>query len=118
PGIAGLVLSIGLAVDANVLINERIKEETRKGRSAPAALDLGFKSAYRTIVDATVTTLIATLLLFWFGSGPVRGFAVTMGLGIASSMFTAVAIVRAAMATWVRKRRPQQFVIAPLLRLN
>jgi SecD/SecF fusion protein len=118
PGIAGLVLSIGLAVDANVLINERIKEETRKGRSPAAALDLGFKSAYRTIVDSNVTTLIATLLLFWFGSGPVRGFAVTMGLGIATSMFTAVAIVRAVMATWIRMRRPKQFAIAPLLRLN
>jgi SecD/SecF fusion protein len=118
PGIAGLVLSIGLAVDANVLINERIKEETRKGRSAAAALDFGFKSAYRTIVDSNVTTLIATLLLFWFGSGPVRGFAVTMGLGIATSMFTAVAIVRAVMAVWVRRRRPKRFVIEPLLRLN
>ena len=118
PGIAGLVLSIGLAVDANVLINERIKEETRKGRSAAAALDFGFKSAYRTIVDSNVTTLIATFLLFWFGSGPVRGFAVTMGLGIATSMFTAVAIVRAVMATWVRRRRPKLFVIASLLRFN
>ena len=118
PGIAGLVLSIGLAVDANVLINERIKEETRKGRSAPAALDLGFKSAYRTIVDSNVTTLIATLLLFWFGSGPVRGFAVTMGLGIVTSMFTAVAIVRAVMAVWVRRRRPKRFAIEPLMRLN
>ena len=117
-GIAGIVLGIGLAVDANVLINERIKEETRKGRSAAAALDYGFRRAYRTIVDSNVTTLIATLLLFWFGSGPVRGFAVTMGLGIATSMFTAVAIVRAVMATWVRMRRPKQFDIAPLLRLN
>ena len=118
PGIAGIVLGIGLAVDANVLINERIKEETRKGRSAAAALDYGFRRACRTIVDSNVTTLIATLLLFWFGSGPVRGFAVTMGLGIVTSMFTAVAIVRAVMATWVRMRRPKQFVIAPLLRLN
>jgi SecD/SecF fusion protein len=118
PGIAGIVLGIGLAVDANVLINERIKEETRKGRSAAAALDHGFKRAYRTIVDSNVTTLIATFLLFWFGSGPVRGFAVTMGLGIVTSMFTAVAIVRAVMAAWVRRQRPQQFVIAPLLRLK
>jgi SecD/SecF fusion protein len=118
PGIAGLVLSIGLAVDANVLINERIKEETRKGRSAPAALDFGFRRAYSTIVDSNVTTLIATLLLFWFGSGPVRGFAVTMGLGIVTSMFTSVAIVRAVMAVWVRRRRPKRFAIEPLLRLN
>jgi SecD/SecF fusion protein len=106
PGIAGIVLGIGLAVDANVLINERIKEEARRGRSAAAALDHGFKRAYHTILDSNVTTLIATLLLFWFGSGPVRGFAVTMGLGIVTSMFTAVAIVRAVMATWVHRRRP------------
>jgi SecD/SecF fusion protein len=118
PGIAGIVLGIGLAVDANVLINERIKEETRRGRSAAAALDYGFQRAYRTIVDSNVTTLIATVLLFWFGSGPVRGFAVTMGLGIVTSMFTAVAIVRAVMATWVRRRRPKQFAIEPLLRLK
>ena len=118
PGIAGIVLGIGLAVDANVLINERIKEEARGGRSAAAALDHGFKRAYHTILDSNVTTLIATLLLFWFGSGPVRGFAVTMGLGIVTSMFTAVAIVRAVMATWVHRRRPKQFLIQPLLRLN
>jgi SecD/SecF fusion protein len=118
PGIAGIVLGIGLAVDANVLINERIKEEARRGRSAAAALDHGFKRAYHTILDSNVTTLIATLLLFWFGSGPVRGFAVTMGLGIVTSMFTAVAIVRAVMATWVHRRRPKQFLIQPLLRLN
>jgi len=118
PGIAGIILSLGLAVDANVLINERIREETRKGRSAAAALDAGFRRAYRTIVDSNVTTLAATLLLFSFGAGPVRGFAVTMGLGIAISMFTAVAIVRAVMATWVRLRRPKQFVIEPLFRLH
>jgi SecD/SecF fusion protein len=116
PGIAGIILGLGLAVDANVLINERIREETRKGRSAAAALDAGFRRAYRTIVDSNVTTLAATLLLFSFGAGPVRGFAATMGLGIAISMFTAVAIVRAVMATWVRMRRPKQFVIEPLFR--
>ena len=104
PGIAGIVLGIGLAVDANVLINERIREETRKGRSAMAALDLGFQRAYATIVDSNVTTLIATVLLFWLGSGPVRGFAVTMGLGIAISMFTAVSVVRVVM-TWIVARR-------------
>ena len=78
PGIAGIVLGIGLAVDANVLINERIREESRKGLSALAALDAGFRRAYATIVDSNVTALIATTLLFMFGSGPVRGFAVTM----------------------------------------
>ncbi|MBL8670146.1 MAG: protein translocase subunit SecD [Alphaproteobacteria bacterium] len=115
PGIAGIVLGIGLAVDANVLINERIREETRRGRSAVAALDAGFKRAYGTIVDSNVTTLLATVLLFAFGSGPVRGFAVTMGLGIAISMFTAVAIVRAIMASWVKIARPKAFAIEPLL---
>ncbi|UJW77455.1 protein translocase subunit SecD [Rhizobium sp. SL42] len=97
PGIAGIVLGIGLAVDANVLINERIREESRKGRGVHAAIDQGFQKAYSTIIDSNVTALIATVLLFWFGSGPVRGFAVTMGLGIAISMFTAVSVVRVAM---------------------
>ncbi|MBH0237815.1 protein translocase subunit SecD [Methylobrevis albus] len=115
PGIAGIVLGIGLAVDANVLINERIREETRKGRSAIAALDSGFRRAYSTIVDSNVTALIATVLLFWFGSGPVRGFAITMGLGIAISMFTAVSIVRAAMLSIVVRRKLKVLNIKPLL---
>src|SRR6185295_18642475 len=101
PGIAGIVLGIGLAVDANVLINERIREESRKGLSALAALDAGFNRAYATIVDSNVTTLLATVCLFMLGSGPVRGFAVTMGLGIAISMFTAVAVVRVVMTAIV-----------------
>ncbi|WP_181703575.1 protein translocase subunit SecD [Chthonobacter albigriseus] len=115
PGIAGIVLGIGLAVDANVLINERIREETRKGRSAIAALDAGFKRAFATIVDGNVTALIASVLLFWFGSGPVRGFAVTMGLGIAISMFTAVSIVRVAMLAIVRRFKLKTLNIRPLL---
>lgn len=115
PGIAGIVLGIGLAVDANVLINERIREETRNGKSALAALTNGFDRAYATIIDSNVTALIATALLFWFGSGPVRGFAVTMALGIAISMFTAVAVVKAIMSFWLRWRRPQQFIIGSLL---
>jgi SecD/SecF fusion protein len=118
PGIAGIVLSIGLAVDANVLINERIREETRKGVSAMAALDAGFKRAFSTIVDANVTALIATALLFWFGNGPVRGFAVTMGLGIAISMFTAVTIVRVVMSEIVRRRRLKTLRIEPAFRLK
>lgn len=115
PGIAGIVLGIGLAVDANVLINERIREETRNGKSAVAALTHGFQRAYATVIDSNVTALIATALLFWFGSGPVRGFAITMALGIAISMFTAVAVVRAIMALWLRWRKPRQFVIESLL---
>ncbi|NYZ11181.1 protein translocase subunit SecD [Azospirillum sp. RWY-5-1] len=113
PGIAGIVLGIGLAVDANVLINERIREETRKGRSAFPALDAGFRRAYSTIIDSNVTALIATALLFLFGTGPVRGFAVTMGIGIAISMFTAVSIVRVVMTEIVRRRRLAVLRIEP-----
>ncbi len=115
PGIAGIVLGVGLAVDANVLINERIREETAKGRGAFAALDAGFRRAYSTIVDSNVTSLIATVLLFWFGSGPVRGFAVTMGLGIVISMFTAVSVVRVLMTAIVRRLRLKTLTIRPLL---
>ncbi|MEQ8344556.1 MAG: protein translocase subunit SecD [Sneathiellaceae bacterium] len=115
PGIAGIILGIGLAVDANVLINERIREETRRGRSAVAALQAGFSRAYRTIVDSNVTTLLAMAMLFWFGSGPVRGFAVTMGIGIGISMFTAVTVVMALMAAHLRLRRPRSFRIRGLL---
>ncbi|WP_336288282.1 protein translocase subunit SecD [Bartonella sp. CB60] len=103
PGIAGIILGIGISVDANILINERIREESRKGISAFAALDRGFKQAFATIVDANVTAIIATILLFWFGTGPVRGFAVTMLLGIIISMFTNITIVRIIMIWVVRK---------------
>jgi SecD/SecF fusion protein len=111
PGIAGIILGIGLAVDANVLINERIREETRAGKGALAALQSGFNRAYAAIVDSNVTTLVATALLFWIGSGPVQGFAITMAFGIAISMFTAVSVVHAIMATWVARRRPERFLI-------
>ena len=114
PGIAGIVLGIGLAVDANVLINERIREETRKGARAVVALDLGFKRAYSTVVDSNVTALLATVLLFYVGSGPVRGFAITMALGILISMFTAVSVVRAIMILIVKYRRMPVFRIEPL----
>lgn len=114
PGIAGIVLGIGLAVDANVLINERIREETRKGARAVVALDLGFKRAYSTVVDSNVTALLATVLLFYVGSGPVRGFAITMALGIVISMFTAVSVVRAIMVQIVKYSRMQVFRIEPL----
>jgi len=118
PGIAGIILGIGIAVDANVLINERIKEETRKGLNAMPALDKGFKSAYATIVDANVTTLIATGLLFLFGTGPVRGFAITMMLGIAISMFSDVTLVRLMMAWIVRRWKLKKLEIKPLLNLS
>lgn len=118
PGIAGIILGIGIAVDANVLINERIKEETRKGLSAMAALDKGFKSAFATIVDANVTTLIATGLLFLFGTGPVRGFAITMMLGIVISMFSDVTLVRMMMASIIRRRKLKKLEIKPLFNFS
>lgn len=117
PGIAGIILGIGLAVDANILINERIREEARGGASAFAALDRGFGRAYSTIVDANVTSLIATGLLFLFGSGPVRGFAITMMIGICVSMFTAVAVVRILMTEWVRRRKLKTISVEPLIRI-
>lgn len=115
PGIAGIVLGMGLAVDANVLINERIREETRRGKAAQAALRNGFDRAYATIIDSNLTTLIATALLFWLGSGPVQGFAATMAIGTAISMFTSVAVVKALMTLWVQWKRPRQFVIKSLV---
>lgn len=117
PGIAGIILGIGLAVDANILINERIREEARAGASAFAAFDRGFSRAYSTIVDANVTSLIATGLLFLFGSGPVRGFAITMMIGISVSMFTAVAVVRILMTEWVRRRKLKTISVEPLIRI-
>ncbi|MDP9808145.1 SecD/SecF fusion protein [Rhizobium tibeticum] len=115
PGIAGVVLGIGLAVDANVLINERIREETRKGKSAFAAIDTGFRRAYSTIIDGNMTALIAAAILFWFGSGPVRGFAVTMALGLIISMFTSVAFVRVTMIEITRRRKLKVLNIRPLI---
>ncbi len=106
PGIAGIVLTIGMAVDANVLVFERIREELRNGRPPASAVESGYKNAIRTIVDANVTTLIAALLLYEFGSGPVRGFAVTLAIGIATSMFTAIWLTRIILVTWLGKTRP------------
>lgn len=111
PGIAGVVLTIGMAVDANVLIFERIREEVRTGKTPIAAIDAGYSRALSTIVDANVTTLIAAILLFQFGSGPVKGFAVTLAFGIASSMFTAITLSRLIVITWMRARRPTKLPI-------
>ncbi|MDG9668691.1 protein translocase subunit SecD [Hahella sp. CR1] len=94
PGIAGIILTIGMAVDANILINERIREESLRGRPAGIALKDGFDRAYSTILDSNITTLIAVSLLFFVGSGPVKGFAVTIGIGLLTSLFTAIAITR------------------------
>ena len=95
PGIAGIILTVGMSVDANVLINERIREELRRNKTARAAVDSGYSNATRTIVDANVTTLIAAIVLFSFGTGPIKGFAVTLSLGIITSMFTAIMGTRA-----------------------
>ncbi len=111
PGIAGIVLTIGMAVDANVLIFERIREESRLGRTPIAAIDSGYSRALSTIIDANVTTLIAAVLLFSFGSGPVRGFAVTLAIGIVTSMFTAIMVTRLMVVTWLRRVRPQTLPI-------
>jgi len=108
PGIAGVVLTIGMAVDANVLIFERIREEMASGKTPFAAVDAGYKRALTTIIDANVTTLIAAILLFEFGSGPVKGFAVTLAIGIVTSLFTAVTLTRFLVATWLRRARPVQ----------
>jgi preprotein translocase subunit SecD len=106
PGIAGIVLTIGMAVDANVLIFERIREEVRTGRSPLSAIDAGYREAMRTIIDANLTTLIAAVFLYAFGSGPVRGFAVTLGIGIVTSMFTAISLTRLMVVSWLRRTRP------------
>lgn len=111
PGIAGFILSIGMAVDANILINERIREETRQGKPAMAALNAGFQRAYATILDSNLTSLIAISLLFLFGSGPVRGFAVTMAVGLLISMFTAISFTRLVMEWRVRKLGKQPLKI-------
>lgn len=94
PGIAGIILTLGMAVDANILINERIKEESRRGKAAGTAIRAGFDKAWSTILDSSLTTLIAVSLLFMFGSGPVKGFAITIGIGLFTSMFTAIAVTR------------------------
>ncbi len=94
PGIAGLLLSLGMAVDANIIIFERFREEMKKGKSLRAAVDSGFGRAFWTVIDASVTTLIAALILFYFGTGPVRGFALTLMIGISASLVTAIFLTR------------------------
>jgi preprotein translocase subunit SecD len=106
PGIAGIVLTVGIAVDSNVLIYERIREEIRGGRTAISAIDAGFKRALSTILDSNITTFIAAAVLFYIGTGPVRGFAVTLGIGIITTVFTAFTVTRLIVAGWVRWKRP------------
>ena len=104
PGIAGIVLTVGMAVDANVLIFERIKEELKEGRPAIIATDMGYSKALGTIMDANITTLLAAIILFQLGSGPIRGFSVTLAVGIVTSVFTAVVVTRLFVALWLRRR--------------
>jgi preprotein translocase subunit SecD len=111
PGIAGIVLTIGMAVDANVLIFEHIREEVRTGRTPVAAIDSGFTRALTTIIDSNLTTLFAAGFLYLFGSGPVRGFAVTLGIGIIASMFTAITLTRLIVVAWLRRYRPRALAI-------
>ena len=111
PGIAGIVLTVGIAVDSNVLIYERIREELRGGRTAISAIDAGFRRALSTILDSNITTFIAAAVLFYIGTGPVRGFAVTLGIGIITTVFTAFTLTRLIVAWWVRWKRPQSVPI-------
>jgi preprotein translocase subunit SecD len=106
PGIAGIVLTIGMAVDANVIINERIREELRAGKSPRAAVDAGYARAFWTIFDSQVTTFIAAVVLYQFGTGPIRGFAVTLMIGIITSMFTGIFVTRLFFDYITHKKRP------------
>ncbi len=106
PGIAGIVLTIGMAVDANVLVFERIREEVRTGKTPFAAMEAGYQRAVGTIFDANITTFIAAVILFVMGSGPIKGFSVTLGIGIVTSVFTAVVVTRLMLVFWLRRSRP------------
>jgi protein-export membrane protein SecD len=111
PGIAGLILTIAMAVDANVLIYERMREEAAAGRGPALAIDAGFNRAMITIVDANLTTILAALILFQFGAGPVRGFAWTLSIGVVTSVFTAVLVTQILVAWWFRLSRPKELPI-------
>jgi preprotein translocase subunit SecD len=111
PGIAGIALTMGMAVDANVLIFERMREEIRNGRTPFNAVDAGYRRALTTIIDSNLTTLIAAVLLFAFGSGPIKGFGVTLSIGIVTSMFTAIMVTRFLVVIWLRRKRPQALPI-------
>src|SRR4029453_9986747 len=111
PGIAGIVLTVGIAVDSNVLIYERIREELRGGGPPLTAIDAGFTRALATILDSNITTFIAAAVLFYIGTGPVRGFAVTLGIGILQHVFSHFTLTRLIVSYWVRWRRPQRVPI-------
>lgn len=109
PGIAGIVLTMGMAVDSNVIIFERVREERAQGRSIVQSFDQGFKQALATVVDANMTTFIVAVILFYMGTGPVKGFAVTLGIGIITTVFTAFTLTRWLVAFWVRRNKPTEF---------
>ncbi|CUH76692.1 protein translocase subunit SecD [Tropicibacter naphthalenivorans] len=111
PGIAGIVLTVGMAVDANVLIFERIREELKAGKKPARAIELGYEKALSAIVDANITTFITAVILYVMGSGPVRGFAVTLGIGILTSVFTAIFVTRLLIVMWYERRRPKQIEV-------
>ena len=111
PGIAGIALTMGMAVDANVLIYERIREELRSGRTMISSLQAGFERAFGTILDSHVTTLVAGALMFWLGSGPVKGFAVTLSIGVLTSLFSAILVTRLLVVTWLRQTKPKSIPI-------
>jgi protein-export membrane protein SecD len=111
PGIAGIVLTMGMAVDANVLIFERIREEIRSGRSIISAMDTGYEKAMASIIDSNLTTLIAGVILYAVGTGPIKGFAVTMSIGIATSLFSAIMLTRLMLVVWLRTKKPKALPI-------
>ena len=111
PGIAGIILTVGMAIDANVLVFERIREEIKLGKTVRAAIEAGFSKAFRTIVDANITTFIAAVVLFQFGTGPIKGFAITLCIGIAASMFTAVFVSRTFFDCTMRQKKLDQLSI-------
>ena len=111
PGIAGIVLTVGMAVDANVLVFERIREELKKAKNPRKAIELGYERAFSAIIDANITTLIAAVILLVFGSGPVKGFAITLGIGIVTSVFTAIWVTRLLISIWIERKRPKSIEI-------
>lgn len=111
PGIAGIVLTMGMAVDTNVLIYERMREEARNGKTVYAAIESGFRMAFGTIIDAHVTTLSAALILYYFGTGTVKGFGITLSIGIVASLFTAILVTRLMIVTWLQKAKPKALPI-------
>jgi protein-export membrane protein SecD len=111
PGIAGIVLTVGMAVDANVLIYERMREESRNGKTPHMAVSDGFKMAFGTIFDGHITVLVAALLLYYFGTGTVKGFAVTLAIGILCSLFTAVLVTRLMVVSWLKAKKPKKLPI-------